>query len=100
MKPDSLGQAFGRLCRAENTTGVSLHTLRHLSASVLIAAGRDARTVAGRLGHADASTTLRVYAHMVEGRDREAADLLGQLMSTGQPAALEVADPLARQNDR
>jgi integrase len=89
MKPDSLGQAFGRLCRAENITGVSLHTLRHFSASMLIAAGRDVRTVAGRLGHADASTTLRVYAHMVEGRDREAADFLGQLMFTRQPAALD-----------
>jgi integrase len=88
MKPDSLGQAFGRLCRAENIMEVSLHTLRHFSASALIASGRDVRTVAGRLGHADASTTLRVYAHMVEGRDREAADFLGQLMSAGQPAAL------------
>jgi integrase len=89
MKPDSLGQAFGRLCRAEKMEGVSLHTLRHFSASVLIAAGRDVRTVAGRLGHADASTTLRVYADMVEGRDGEAADFLGRLMSADQPAELD-----------
>lgn len=90
MKPDSLGQAFARLCVAENIKDVSLHTLRHFSASALIAAGRDVRTVAGRLGHADASTTLRVYAHMVEGRDREAADFLGQLMTAGKPAALDI----------
>jgi integrase len=89
MKPDSLGQAFGRLCRVEGIGDVTLHTLRHFSASVLIASGRDVRTVAGRLGHSDATTTLRVYSHMVEGRDRDAADFLGQLMSAGQTAALD-----------
>jgi integrase len=89
MRPDSLGQAFGRLGRAEGIEGVTLHTLRHFSASVLIASGRDVRTVAGRLGHSDATTTLRVYSHMVEGRDRDAADFLGQLMSAGQSAALD-----------
>jgi integrase len=88
MKPDSLGQAFGRLCRAEGVDELSLHTLRHYSASVLIASGRDVRTVAGRLGHSDAATTLRVYSHMVEGRDRDAADFLGELMSAGKAAAL------------
>jgi integrase len=88
MKPDSLSQAFGRLCRSEGVTGVSLHTLRHFSASVLIASGRDVRTVAGRLGHADPTTTLRVYSHMVEGQDRDAADFLGQLMSAGRAVAL------------
>jgi integrase len=89
MKPDSLGQAFGRLCRAEGIAGVTLHTLRHFCASVLIASGRDARTVAGRLGHSDTTTTLRVYSHMVEGRDRDAADFLGQLMSADRAPALD-----------
>jgi integrase len=88
MKPDSLGQAFGRLCRSEGIEDISLHTLRHFSASVLIAAGRDVRTVAGRLGHSDATTTLRVYSHMIEGRDRDAADFLGNLLSAGKTAAL------------
>jgi integrase len=88
MKPDSLGQAFGRLCRSEGIEDISLHTLRHFSASVLIAAGRDVRTVAGRLGHSDATTTLRVYSHMIEGRDRDAADFLGNLLFAGKTAAL------------
>jgi integrase len=89
MKPDSLGQAFGRLCRRERIEDLNLHSLRHFSASMLIASGRDVRTVAGRLGHSDATTTLRVYAHMVEGRDQDAADFLGGLMTSGKPAALD-----------
>ncbi len=94
IKPDSLGQAFGRLCRAEGVSGVSLHTLRHFSASVLVASGRDVRTVAGRLGHGDATTTLRVYSHMVEGRDRDAADFLGALMTASKAAALDEGRPV------
>lgn len=91
MKPDSLGQAFGRLCAKEGVPGVSLHTLRHFSASVLVASGRDVRTVAGRLGHADATTTLRVYSHMIEGRDRDAAEFLGSLLAGGENAVLAEA---------
>jgi integrase len=89
MKPDSLGQAFGRLCEHEGIEGLTLHSLRHFSASMLIASGRDVRTIAGRLGHSDATTTLRVYAHMVEGRDQDAADFLGGLIAPAQPAALD-----------
>jgi integrase len=88
MRPDTLSQGFARICKAVGVTGVSLHTLRHFSASMLIASGRDVQTIAGRLGHSDASTTLRVYAHMVEGRDQDAADFLGGLLSTGKRAAL------------
>jgi integrase len=43
--------------------GSHLHALRHYSATELLAAGVDLRTVAGRLGHAGGgTTTLRVYA--------------------------------------
>ena len=41
---------------------------------LLIVGGADMRTVQERLGHANVSTTLSLYAHVVEGRDRAAAD--------------------------
>jgi integrase len=88
IRPDTLTQAFRRVCRAAGVSDVTMHTLRHFSASMLIASGRDVRTIAGRLGHSDASTTLRVYAHMVEGRDQDAADFLGGLLATRQPSRL------------
>ena len=44
-----------------------LHQLRHFAATQLIAGGHDAVTVGNRLGHADPSVTLRVYAHALEG---------------------------------
>jgi integrase len=42
------------------------HDLRHLSATEMVGQGMDPRTVAARLGHANPSVTLAVYAHAVE----------------------------------
>jgi integrase len=54
-----------------------LHSLRHYSATELLTAGVDLRTVAGRLGHGGGgATTLRVYAAWVAASDRKAAELL------------------------
>jgi integrase len=77
--PDGLGRAYWRLTR-ELRIQTRFHDLRHFSATQLIGAGIDVRTVAGRLGHADASTTLRVYSHVLAERDRAAAEHLGGLV--------------------
>lgn len=39
-------------------------------------------TVSGRLGHANASTTLDIYAEFVEAADERAADVLDALPKT------------------
>jgi integrase len=52
------------------------HSLRHAAATQAIAAGYDVVTVAGRLGHADPSITLRVYSHQVAERSKELAAAL------------------------
>ena len=58
-----------------------IHALRHYSATELLTAGVDLRTVAGRLGHGGGgATTLRVYAAWVAATDRKAAEILGARM--------------------
>jgi integrase len=74
--PDGLSLAYSRLVKSLGVGG-HFHELRHFSATELIGRGVDVRTVAGRLGHADPSLTLRVCAHALEQRDRQAAELLG-----------------------
>ena len=81
MHPDSLTAAFGRLARSLGIADVRLHDLRHAHATALLAAGVPIKSVSSRLGHADASTTLNVYAHALESTDRQAADLIGQMYS-------------------
>ncbi|GAA1209597.1 site-specific integrase [Prauserella alba] len=63
-----------------------LHALRHYSATELLTADVDLRTVAGRLGHGGGgATTLRVYAAWVAAADRKAAEILGARMPKRLP---------------
>jgi integrase len=83
--PDSTSRAFRRICRQAGVTGVRLHDLRHYVATRLLAAGVDVRTVAGRLGHRNPSTTLNVYSHFLPEADRDAADELGRIFDAADP---------------
>jgi integrase len=49
---------------------------RHYSATQLLTAGVDLKTVAGRLGHVEASTTLRFYAQFARHADLRAATVI------------------------
>jgi len=78
-RPDSATRAFRNLCARAEISGIRLHDLRHYVATRLLSSGIDVRTVAGRLGHRNPSTTLNVYAHFVPASDRQAADALAAL---------------------
>jgi len=56
--------------------GTGVAELRHYSATQLLAAGTDLNTVAGRLGHAEGSTTLKFYAQFTRPADRRAAAVI------------------------
>lgn len=65
---------------------VDFHHLRHFAATTLAGAGVDARTIAGRLGHADPAITLWTYAHFLEAADRQAAAVMGRLELGAPPS--------------
>ncbi|WP_252443964.1 tyrosine-type recombinase/integrase [Pseudonocardia humida] len=78
--PSAVTHRYGRMCAALGIDS-HLHALRHYSATELLTAGVDLRTVAGRLGHGGGgATTLRVYAAWVGESDRRAAEVLGGRM--------------------
>jgi len=60
---------------------LNFHSLRHTSATLLIAEGSDVREVSGRLGHSNMSTTGDIYAHFVKKADVAAAEKLNDLMT-------------------
>lgn len=63
--------------KAAGLPEATCHDLRHFFASALIRKGLSPKVVAARLGHADASITLRVYTHLWpddEDRSRQAID--------------------------
>ena len=78
--PNVLTRSFVRLVDRLGVT-CRFHDLRHFTATQLIGAGQDPAVVAGRLGHGDANTTLRVYSHALAERDQAAAEVLGALMA-------------------
>ena len=80
--PDSTSRAFRKICQQAGVKGVRLHDLRHYVATRLLTAGVDVRTVAGRLGHRNPSTTLNVYSHFVPETDQQAADALEQIFES------------------
>ena len=74
--PHWLAQKFAQAMATLKIKGVTLHSLRHSHASKLIASGMDILTISRRLGHANATTTLSVYGHLIAGADVRAAEIM------------------------
>jgi integrase len=55
---------------------ITPHACRHTFASLMIAAGVNAKALATFMGHANISITLDRYGHLMPGSEAEAADLL------------------------
>ena len=62
---------------------IRLHDLRHTHATLLLAKGVPVKVVSERLGHASATITLQVYAHVMPGNQRDAAELFASLVKGG-----------------
>lgn len=57
---------------------IAFHGLRHTHATWCLDAGVDLKTLSERMGHASSATTLRIYAHVLPGRDAAAAEAFGR----------------------
>ena len=55
---------------------ITPHACRHTFASLMIAAGVNAKALATFMGHANISITLDRYGHLMPGSEEEAATLL------------------------
>jgi len=84
--PRAISQRYRKLALKLKLRSTRLHFLRHYSATELVAAGVDIRTVAGRLGHGSGgATTLKVYARWVNEADRRAADTMATIVPKPVP---------------
>ena len=86
ITPSSLGHRFERLRDTADVPGATLHRLRHNVATFLVARGEILQAQA-RLGHRDASTTLREYSYALPGTDTDIADAIDHHLN--QPAPEE-----------
>jgi integrase len=88
--PEHVSRQFARdvgRCRAELGDAavpvIRLHDLRHTHATLLLLAREPVHVVSQRLGHASPVITMTVYAHVLPGSQREAADRFAALVSGG-----------------
>jgi integrase len=79
---DAWGKSFRRAIRDAGAPPIRLHDLRHSHASHLLVT-TDVRTMSARLGHADPGLTLRIYAHVMPGRQAAAAAAVAALVEGG-----------------
>lgn len=81
MVPSSFTFRFKKILKENGLpTDLSIHSLRHTNASLLISQGVDVRTVASLLGHAQTSTTLDIYSHAFDKNKRAAQEKLGEVL--------------------
>ena len=81
MDPQRLTIRMRRLMGKAGISGRSpCHGWRHFSATALLHATGNLKTVQTRLGHVSAAFTMQTYVHAVEKADREAADHLGDIL--------------------
>lgn len=81
IHPDTITGWFSRFIKRNNFPHVTLHSLRHTNATLLIAEGTDVCTVSKRLGHANTATTLNIYTHALHSKDEEAAQKLDEVLA-------------------
>ena len=79
--PDTPSQLMPKLVSIAGVPHARLHDLRHLHATTLLHAGVPVHVVAARLGHADAVTTLRVYAHALRENTSGVGDVFATAVS-------------------
>lgn len=72
MNSSTFSNWYRRVAEKNDLPLVSLHSFRHLNASLLINSGADIVTVSSTLGHAQTTTTLNIYAHAFQKARAEA----------------------------
>ena len=81
IHPDTITSWFKDFIKKNNLPDITVHSLRHTNATLMIANGVDLRTVSKRLGHAQMSTTSDIYIHAIKTADERAAKTLGDILN-------------------
>ena len=72
-EPDSFTRSFAAAVRKSGLMAVNFHALRHSHATILLKQGVNPKVVSERLGHANVSTTLDIYSHVLPNMQEQAA---------------------------
>ena len=80
VNPASFSNTFDRLVARSGMPRIRLHDLRHTYATLALRLGTHPVLLSERLGHSSIAVTIDRYSHVIPGIDRNAADIVAQLI--------------------
>ena len=86
IHPDTVSGRFKKFIGKTDLPQITVHSLRHTNATLMIANGTDIKTVSKRLGHANVTTTGNIYTHAIKSADELAAVKLTDIFSKKKQA--------------
>ena len=81
FNPSSLTTWWKRFVEKHKLPKVTLHGLRHTSATFLINQGVHSKVISERLGHSDIRVTMNTYGHVLRSADKSASDKFDVLLN-------------------
>jgi integrase len=98
LHPGKVSDLFDRLREDSGLPPIRLHDLRHVAATLMLAAGADVKVVSDTLGHSDTRVTRDIYLSVLAEIARDAAEKVVQLVprrrQPGKPSAATIDQKL------
>jgi integrase len=91
FEPNAIRDRTEKAWKAAKLTRITFHECRHTYASLMIAAGVNAKALSTFMGHANISITLDRYGHLMPGSEAEAGKLLDAYLEAQRKAAEDAA---------
>lgn len=73
-EPRTYEKLFKQTLKSAKLQDINFHALRHTFATRALEAGMDIKVLSSILGHAQASTTLNLYAHALPDHKKQSMD--------------------------
>ena len=80
LNPSSAYERLKTILKHAGLPLIRFHDLRHTFATHAMQGGVDAKTLAGILGHTDASFTLDTYTHVTSDMQKNASAVVNNMM--------------------
>lgn len=91
IHPDTISGWFADFIKRHKLPHVTIHSLRHTNATLMINSHVPLTTIAARLGHANPTTTAKIYTHAIKTADAVAAEQLNDILSGSSARRTESA---------
>ena len=86
IPPDYVSRNFGKILSDNNLPHIRFHDLRHSAATILINMRCSMKEVYEWLGHSDITTTMNIYAHVLDKtKVSMAAGLSASILGKSEP---------------